>query len=286
MFKKQYDLILSSAQSDDLLFLAIRKKESSNNTTFVSYFKGKKHYIATVEWNASSLCVPKKPTELMLAMSSNGDTFSILGGNKPNHSIPTTQRLNKLAVIDGFAFTCGEKGIIYKRNNTGNWIDYSIPSIMLNDAKTTNLKGIRGFSLNEIYAVGDGGEIWLGKEGGWSLVNSTTKNDLSEIICVNNDNCYVVGKKGTLIVGRENSWKQIKTNITDDFCDLQYFNGHVYISTENNIYEYVNNELIAVDFGVDKPDSCSKLTSSEKYLWSIGKNDIFNFDGQQWSRIE
>lgn len=286
MFKKQYDLILSSAQSDDLLFLAVREKESANSTKFVSYYKGEKHYIATVEWNAISLCVPKKPTELMLAVSAKGETFSILGGNKPNHSIPTEERLNRLTVVDGFALTCGEKGVIYKRNNTGNWLNYSIPAEMLNENVIANLKAARGFSLNEIYAVGDGGEIWLRTKDEWSLVNSPTKADLSEIICVNNDKCYIVGKEGTLIIGRENSWKQIKTNITDKFCDLQYFNGRIYVSTENNIYEYSDNELKVIDFNGDKPNSCCKLTSSEKYLWSIGKNDIFNFDGQQWSRIE
>jgi hypothetical protein len=51
------------------------------------------------------------------------------------------------------------------------------------------------------------------------------------------------------------------------------------------VFVLVENEIVPVDFGEDRPQSAYHLTTCEEALWSIGAKDIMAFDGAVWRRI-
>jgi hypothetical protein len=89
-----------------------------------------------------------------------------------------------------------------------------------------------------------------------------------------------------LIRGRANTWKIVdQEKITDDIWDLEWFEGHTYVSTMSGLFRLRGEHLEPVDFGADPPKSTYQLSAAKGVLWSIGSSDVMSFDGKKWTRV-
>ncbi len=153
--------------------------------------------------------------------------------------------------------------------------------------ENAGFEDICGFGGEEIYAVGWNGEIWQWNGTRWANYASPTNLILTGACCGGDGKVYVCGQNGTLIRGRSDTWELIEfENVTEDFWDVCWFKGRLYVSSMTMLFIVTNGELLPVDFGADSPATYGRLTEAENVLWSIGSADVFSFDGTAWARVD
>ncbi len=98
---------------------------------------------------------------------------------------------------------------------------------------------------------------------------------------------FACGQNGTLIVGRHATWNFVDLeDFSRDFWDAHWYGDKLYLATMQTLYTFTDSGLAEVDFGDDSPSTCYRLSSAEGVLWSVGSDDVFSFDGKQWTRVD
>ena len=291
MLTEKHLLTLAAARFNDLVYLCVRNKALDSDdiahSLYDAYDQDEMVYVGKVEWDTVAMAVARKPEEIMLAVSSEGNVYSYVGGRENLEKIPTVRGdIRNLMCVDGVVYACGVRRQVFRRDSAINWIDISAPEPSQNEKRMVGFEAINGFSNTELYAVGWSGDIFRYDGLKWNDIVSPTNNVLTSVACGDNGFAYIVGRNSTFIKGRNDSWEIIDTEgIIDDFWDVHWFNDKVYISSMSRLYEFDGNIFRPVDVGVDRPSTCHKLTSSEGIMWSVGTKDFIKFDGLKWERI-
>lgn len=242
-------------------------------------------------YNARSQCVINDPQPGMVDISEQG-YYSVLTRDgmtsadlfERSAPPPPSRRaggIRSITEIEGKAYAIGIRGIVYRLDAVDAWarIDDGLP-------ETFDGQAIHGFAHNDIYAVGRKGELWHFNGSGWSRHDLPTNANLTSVKCAGDENVYVGGYKGVLLRGRDDRWDIVAQKETsDDIWDLEWFEGKVYVSTMNNLYEILSDDLRLVDFGADTPSSFYQLSAGAGVMWSNGEFDIMSFDGRAWTRV-
>ncbi|KAB8198840.1 hypothetical protein FKV24_000050 [Lysobacter maris] len=150
-----------------------------------------------------------------------------------------------------------------------------------------SFESVDGYSSREIYTVGWEGEIWRFDGSQWQPARSLTDLALHKVVCAPDGTVYAAGSEGVVIAGRGNQWRLVEHGVTEeDIWGLAWFGGALYLSTMQMLYRLDRERLVAVDFGdCDMPSTCHHLSAADGVLWSIGAQDVMQFDGSEWSRI-
>lgn len=196
--------------------------------------------------------------------------------------------LREVNAIDGKAYAVGTCRQVYVRNDRDTWecLDETAQIYEENEELYDKcFESVAGFSSNEVYCAGWEGDLWLYNGEKFNKININTKKHLTKIRTSSDGLIYGCGMGGIIIKGRGDKWEVINTE-HEDLWGLVEFNNKIYVSSLYAIYELVGNELIPVDFGDDiYPASCYHLSAANGIMWSIGGNDVLEFDGQNWKRI-
>jgi hypothetical protein len=243
------------------------------------------------EYDAHTACVIEQPEPGLVDVSGAGyysvntrngmTTEDIFENSQPP---PRTRRLGgfrSVSEVEGKAYAVGLRGMVYRLDALSRWtrIDEGLPD-------SFNIQAIHGFEASDIYAVGRHGELWHYNGTEWMKRELPTNVNLTSVKCTADGIVYIGGHSGILIHGRGNTWAIIDHEETeDDIWDLEWFNGHLYVSTMRAIYKLNEDELAPVDFGDDPPKSCYQLSAAKGVMWSNGEYDIMSFDGRSWTRI-
>lgn len=191
-------------------------------------------------------------------------------------------------IAGGRAYAVGTNRQAYRRDAPGRWvcIDQTAQSPD-QDPINTGFKSIDGFTEEEIYAVGWGGEIWQFDGATWAQHASPTNVALQKVRCAGDGTAYVCGQGGILLQGRGATWQPILHDATtEDLWGMEWFDGRLFISSTHFIYELKDGTLVPADFGNgDYPRTCYHLSAADGIMWSVGAKDVFEFDGKAWARI-
>src|SRR5581483_5938989 len=92
---------------------------------------------------------------------------------------------------------------------------------------------VDGFGMDEIYAVGHRGEIWMFDGKKWRQIDSPTNLILNCVRCMPSGEVFIGGDGGVMLRGRRNAWKKIKQDVTEEaLTSLAGFQDRVYFCTE------------------------------------------------------
>lgn len=242
-------------------------------------------------YNAHTVCITAKPLLSLVNLSEAGmysivsskGSYSgnILDDSHPSSNKPRFGGFRALAEIEGEAYAVGFGGMVYRLDGIKSWtrMDEGLPD-------TFDIEAVHGFSSSDIYAVGHNGEAWHFDGSNWSECHLPTNANLTNIKCTSIGKVYITGHDGILLQGSNNLWEIIDHQNTDhDIWDIEWFDGHLYVSTLHAVYKLNGHNLEEVDFGEDKPSSCYQLSSAEGVMWSNGEYDIMSFDGVTWTRV-
>lgn len=278
-----------AARFNDLIYIVgmdrgLHDKDVAHSR-FIGFDQGNFGHNGDRNWSSVAVCVVKQPAEKLIAVGHDGEVFTYVGGVANDERIqPEPMALRNLGVIDGLAYACGMNREVFRRDGENHWTPISAPG----STETSGFEAIDGFSANELYAVGWNGEIWQRTDNTWTSHSGLTNLILTAVCCAGNQSVYACGQNGTLIQGRNEAWQLVELNgFSQDFWDIHWFDGQLFLATMQKLYTYDDaNGLLPVDFGDDAPTSCYRLTSAEGVLWSVGSDDVFSFDGQQWLRVD
>jgi hypothetical protein len=147
-------------------------------------------------------------------------------------------------------------------------------------------ESVDGFVESEIYAVGWEGEIALLENHTWSEVSAPTNLILTAIKCAPDESAYACGQRGLIVRGRGHTWSAIHhSENPEDYWDLAWYGGKLYVSSLSSVYTLENDELQRVDMGDAVTESCYHLSTAGAYLCSVGANAIGIFNGQTWQPV-
>ncbi len=198
-------------------------------------------------------------------------------------------QFREVRTIGGYAYACGMDRQVYRRDAPGQWtcLDMDIGQQPAADPYVFGFESIHGFDQDDIYAVGWHGEIWHFNGQKWQQLDSPVNALLNRVYCAPDGKVYVCGPGGLLLRGREEIWEIVEQNDTDDdLWDIEWFNGKLYLSSLHALFTLEGDELALVDTGDETPETCYHLDAADGILWSIGAEDILEFNGETWKRIE
>jgi hypothetical protein len=289
---KSTHYVTATAYNKDLLYLIGEDRGLNNqgvaHTRIIAFDRNQNFYHnGDYNWRGVGIGIAKEPATKVVAIGENGEVFCYAGGKTQIEQIvPRPICLRNMKFIDGLAFACGMKREVFCRTAENTWIAMSADKPK--DGENAGLESIAGYSRKEIYSVGWNGEIWKWDGAQWEQCPKLVSQILTSVTCAEDGKVYVCGQSGALISGRNQSWDIIRLNaFSEDFWDLHWFNGKIYLATMNALYTYTATQgLLQVNFGSDAPKTCYRLTSAEGVLFSMGSDDVFCFDGKQWARID
>lgn len=283
------EMIRGVAQCSDLVYVISKGKslieQDISHSSLIAVDQGKWADVAITDWDSTAISIARLPSEKAVLIGEDGDVLTYFGGVSTLEVIfPKPVMIRNAKNIDGYVFVCGMKRQFYKRIDEGVWKDLSVP--FSSSDKKVGFESIDGFSENEIYAVGWGGEIWSYDGSNWENKYSPTNKILTSICCAENGDSYICGQQGIMIKGRKDAWDIInfESDVSVDFWDLCWFQGQLYVASINNLFTLNGNKLVEVNFEELEIPTCYNLTTANDVLWSVGKDDVVSFNGKAWRK--
>ncbi len=286
-----YDLLFFAKELDELV------ENDMPNSSFFCFDEQDtsaqfRKYDESVGWPAIAMATSKLEgsSRDVVAIAPNGDYWEV----KPSTAQESVGRiadfkgnLRTLSVIDETIFACGMGRVVLRREGRGQWTAIG-PELRKDDADVVGFEDIDGYSKDEMYAVGWGGEIWWLDNGMWRNVDSPTSVNLTAVICGENGSVYIVGHNGIMLRGRYDSWSVLDTDRKENLRDVTFHDGTVYVVTDFRILKLVDDKLVNdTDFADpnDRPTTCLILLKSPDGIISVGGKDIFRRNLEHWERL-
>jgi hypothetical protein len=130
-------------------------------------------------------------------------------------------------------FVCGgalKPFVIYREH--GQWRQLALP------AGTERILNGCGQDENEVYFVGDGGQIHLWDGRQISRLPSPTTRDLVGLARLNDKYMCACGYGGTLLMGNKQAWRIVPTNTNTELLSLAELDGKVYFGAEDVTWSF------------------------------------------------
>lgn len=242
------------------------------------------------KYSAIALCIVERPEYGVVKVSASGvysvetragiAVSNLFRDASPARSSPRFGDLRSVVAIDGRAYAVGFEGMVFRLDGPNRWarIDEGLP-------ESFDIEALDGFTDDELYAVGFGGQAWARVNQVWEPLDVGVNTVLTSVHCSEHGDVHAAGHRGVLIRGRGAMWEVLPQDMKKDIWGLAWFGGQLYVSTLSGLYRLVDDLLEPVDFGADPPKTTYRLSAANGVLWSIGAKDLMAFDGVRWSRI-
>lgn len=196
--------------------------------------------------------------------------------------------LNEVRSIGGKAYVVGTRGAVYRRVDAGRWQCIDTGCYDANNFDR-GFESIDGFSEDEIYAVGEQGEMWLYDGSMWRQLDSPIHSALNAVVCGPTGVVYAAGANGCIIKGRGNQW-QLLSGIprSYEFWSIACFEGHVYLTANTRTVLVLSEAggVTPVDFReCSIPMTAYHLKVRNNEMWLFGRKDVRVFDGGVWTEV-
>src|SRR5262245_13931437 len=201
-FTKAREFIRGAARLNDLLYVISKGKapmaKGIAHTSLIAVDQGQWADGVDTDWDSTAIAVARLPTEKVVVVGDDGDVVTFVGGKSVSEELkPTPVVIRNAREIGGYVYACGMKRQVYKRTGEKRWIDMSAPPV--GPTEKFGFEAIDGYSEDEIYAVGWGGEIWQYNGSKWANCKSPTNVILSAVCCAPDKTLYIAGQKGVLV---------------------------------------------------------------------------------------
>jgi len=200
-------------------------------------------------YRANSCIVPAENHAFVL-VGWKGDVFAQHGLKKhsknPSDMLPSLIEeqpipllsncpISSMKVINGQAYVVGAWRTVFRRDGADSWTclhgnDAKEVEKLQEEDRDVGFKDIDGFSKKEIYACGEGGDLWSYDGDRWKPLDVPTNKDMVSICCTSTGIVYIACDDGTLVEGRGNGWKVLKEKVADEVLDMIWYQEKLYIA--------------------------------------------------------
>ena len=157
----------------------------------------------------------KKPKQQSIFVDAGGKIYVWGGGdNKSEGSIPvndTRVTFQNVKEIAGKAYSVGTLRTVFRRDAPSQWVKLDqglhgtaeLDEQALSDSAGFN--DIAGFSDDDLYACGDGGDCWHYNGEQWTQLNSPLSSNLTTICGTTNGEIYIGTNDGQIVKGNKDN---------------------------------------------------------------------------------
>ena len=264
------------------------------------------------DWDVVSLCAHANAfgvKRVYCALSRNGEieyrwpagehVERIEEAGVARTALPIFGYVSAIREIAGQLYVCGSGGQVYLRVGA-DWLHIApalktaahapSPGLALNsiNAEPHNFAAIDGFAADDIYVVGENGEIQHFDGVEWTRSATPTDEILTAVHCAEDGAVWACGFNGTLLRGNHDSGFTELSAVDDNmiFSSVVTFAGAAYLASSEGLLRFDGNAIKAVaEAGeVSVPDVMS-LDVRDGVLWCFGYTSFARFDGTRWTRI-
>ncbi len=267
---------------DEALVLAgVVKLEADEtpHTVVLRWRRGQEWRGTLVDWSAGSVCAIERPGREGVLVGSDGE-YAAVRGEECHEGRACDGLLSGVSNVAGTAVACGSGAIL--RYDGRTWAPLPCPGF-----EKTLLRAAAGTSAEDFYAVGWKGSLAKMTANGARRIDSPTNVILTSVCLAPDGFAYACGQQGILLRGRDDAWSVIDHGVTtENLWDVHAFQGRVFVASVRFLYELKGETLERVRFAEETPSSFYQLSAaSETHLLSVGKKDVFLYDGSSWTNL-
>lgn len=182
---------------------------------------------------------------------------------------------------------CGMRRMVYARSRAGGpWqrLDGGL-RLERSDLALAGLYGIDADDSGRMYAVGIGGEVWLGQGGVWRLLDVPTKLTWLSVRCLPGGEVVAGGELGALWILKDDVWREIPHAYRDEtFHCIEYFGQRCFvISGSGACYELSLASDLALSPWTPEGLGCvSSAWHTSERIWFVGESRIMSLGHGGW----
>lgn len=185
-----------------------------------------------------------------------------------------------MRLIDNHLYAVGTGGRVQRRADNASW---SACNSGIDPA--TDINAIDGLKEEDLYVVGQNGEIWKLENDVWQRRQCPVNKSLLAIKAVENGKVYAAGEAGTLLVEQDDEFEVVEQGVTNgNISSLEWFKGNLYLAQEDSLFVLKKDlQLSRVNLGLGPWWTAGYLHANDGVLWSFGSKHIaWTEDGIKW----
>jgi hypothetical protein len=214
----------------------------------------------------------------------------IFGATSRDIPIPKSEAgyLEDLCNVNERMYICGAQGQVYRLDGT-TWraIDRGLRLKFDGEEVRRMLLSIAGFAEDHLYVCGFGGEVWRFNGKKWVELDSPTNLQLNRVMCGPGQRVYFSGAAGTLFaLEPDGSWHDLGDRKVSKamFSDMTVFQERVYIAAGDGLLYLEGDQLKSVTGPLEGEPEFLAIDAADDRIWCVGAEEVFNYDGQAWTR--
>jgi hypothetical protein len=237
-------------------------------------------------------CPCYKPNTKWVFVSDPGEVYVLGQGDEFEEKISKKQIYISYAkcIGYGYAYAVGPMRNVYKRQAKNKWISLRTKAMVSKqgrgDPGDMGFQSIDGFSDADIYACGGVGDLWHYDGKAWHSINVQTNANLENICCAPDGRTYITTNANLMVIGRYDHWDVVDQDVGDYILEeMANFNGTVYVSSHEKIFEIKNDLLVETDLNLPKMDSYAHIAAGDGVFVVAGIHCAYMYNGKSWSKL-
>ena len=248
-----------------------------------------------VKWSTINLDICLQPSLICLVLGRDGEVL-IADESGFNEEIIDDQGINPLnrgplqniAIIEGTGIAVGMGRQVYRRDSKNRWVrlENGFPPLP-SGPKIVGFNAIAGHSLNDIYIVGWGGEIWRYDGQIWKSIESPTNVILHDVLMLPDESLFACGAEGVLLKGRGTQWDIIKyKGHVTNWRTMAWFHEKLYLADGHGLYLLDGDTIVPVNVYGEHPMPVICLRSTDEILLAVAADSAYvTDDGITWTEL-
>jgi len=197
--------------------------------------------------------------------------------------------ISKVKVINGKMYTVSGGREVRRRDGENQWtiLDKGFPTRTKDDTSNVGFIDIDGFSENDIYAAGNGADIWNWNGKVWTQIEIPTNVHIKGVCCAGDGQVYLSSSMDSFIIGRGDRWKIIKHDLDMNFRNMVWFKDRVYMAAGSTLYEIKEGKFKESKLNdmKDRPVDWSCLDANDDIMLAGSKLEVATFDGEKFTTV-
>ncbi len=236
-------------------------------------------------------CPCYKPKTRWVFVSDPGEAYILGQGDESEEKIAKKRTFISYAkcIADGYAYAVGHARNVYMRQAKNRWIALHSKAMALKngeDPGDIGFQSIDGFSDTDIYACGGIGDLWHYDGKVWHSIDVGTNANLENICCAPDGKTYITTNANVMVIGRNDRWDIVDQDVGDFILEeMVHFNGKIYVSSLEKIFEIKDSLLVETDLKLPKMDSYAHIAAGGGILVVAGIHCASMYNGKSWSRL-
>lgn len=301
---KEHFIQCCAIENKDKVYIGLENSDDEGVCLTYFYAKTKGKWAAKCRggyYRANSCIVPTENNAFVL-VGWKGDVFAQHGLKKhsknpldmiPNliEEKPIPLLLNcpifSMKAIDGQAYVAGAWRTVFRRDGIDSWTCLhgndakEVEKLQKENKDNVGFQDIDGFSKSEIYACGEGGDLWSYDGDIWKRLDAPTNKNMVSICCTSTGIVYIACDDGTLVEGRGNNWQVLKDKVSDGVLDMIWYQEKLYIACGmHGLYVYGKEKISSakgistLGNSIEKEESLSEGLVKALEANGMNKEDI------------